>query len=279
MGAGDALAEVAEAPGICVLTACAATQAAWALPGETYTVFSGILIRLLAEGIPGNPELLDMQSLYQQIRAELAARPRRQPGGPSQLPELGSRGSPGDICIARNVSGQRRRTPEPDPAPPVESRPPPRKATGVPARMSALVRDCLLRPPQPRRLYVSKPGMPDSKELTKARTTHQLDRWEEVIAVWQWGKVLSLLSATPDSLAFTSTGIHIAQGKFRLLIKYAEIGKYAFEFERAKVYVSQGYTISDHLIITGPNAWKSPGADGAEFIVRDLNRIRELAAG
>lgn len=84
-----------------------------------------------------------------------------------------------------------------------------------------MVRDCLLRPPQPERLYVQLPGIPEGRQFSKARATHRLDAGEELIAVWQWSRVVGAVSATPSSLVFTSQGIRIAEPRLRLNIPYS----------------------------------------------------------
>ena len=48
--------------------------------------------------------------------------------------------------------------------------------------MRDLVSECLLRPPQPARLFVLQPGIPEGRQLRKARATHRLDPGEELIA-------------------------------------------------------------------------------------------------
>lgn len=62
-----------EVAGSYVLTSAQRDQVALALPGEEHTAFSGRLIRLLREGIPGGPELLTVEDLYRRLRAVMAA--------------------------------------------------------------------------------------------------------------------------------------------------------------------------------------------------------------
>jgi hypothetical protein len=141
-----------------------------------------------------------------------------------------------------------------------------------------LVRECLLRPPQPDRLYVLQPGRPEGRQLKKARATHHLEADEELIAVWQWSKVMGAFSATPSSLIFTSQGIRIAEPRLRLNIPYSAFHSCSFSYE----YTPGGRTGPDvcELVIAGPMPWRSPNTDSsAELIAADLNRIKELAAG
>jgi hypothetical protein len=214
-----------------------------------------------------------MQTLYLQVRAELRAQSR-------PLPELGSRGSPGLICIARNRSRKRAAGPPPPSADTPPPAPAPRRPADLPARMPALVRECLLRPPQSDRLHIVQAGRPESRHVRKARTTHRLDEWEELIAVWQWSAVHDLLSPTPGSLVFTSRGIRIAHRNQRLDIPYSEFGQYTFSSGKSEHGGRQYASYNVWLVISGPTSWSSPGSDGAAgLIARDLNQIRELAAG
>ncbi|MFE5583690.1 caspase family protein [Kitasatospora sp. NPDC056531] len=95
MGAGKSLADRTAVNGTVVLTASAATREALALPGEPYTAFTGELVDLLERGIPGGPELLDMDTLYRQLYARLAEKSR-------PLPQQRNRNTGGRIAIARN---------------------------------------------------------------------------------------------------------------------------------------------------------------------------------
>jgi hypothetical protein len=144
--------------------------------------------------------------------------------------------------------------------------------------MRDLVRECLLRPPQPERLYVLQPGMPEGRQLRKARATHRLEAGEELIAVWQWSRVMGAVSATPSSLIFTSEGIRIAEPRLRLSIPYRAFGDCTFSYRYTAGGPHSGPDVSE-LVIDGPVPWRSPNADSsAELIADDLNRIKELAA-
>ncbi|MFF2145374.1 caspase family protein [Kitasatospora sp. NPDC058190] len=95
MGAGKSLADRTAVNGTVVLTASAATRPALSPPGEPYTAFTGELVDLLERGIPGGPELLDMDTLYRRLYARLAAKSR-------PLPQQRNRNTGGLIAIARN---------------------------------------------------------------------------------------------------------------------------------------------------------------------------------
>lgn len=155
-----------------------------------------------------------------------------------------------------------------------------RLSTGLPAptHLSGVVRECLLWPPQPDSLYVVRPGTPEVRQVQKARATHPLEPGEELIAVWQWAKVMGMFSATPSSLIFTSHGIRIAEARLRLNVPYSAFHQHAFTYE----YWPGGRTGPDvcQLVIDGPTPWRSPNADmTAELIADDLTRIKALAAG
>ncbi|MFI1963189.1 caspase family protein [Streptomyces pathocidini] len=104
--AEDNPADLVEIEGTCVITASSETERALAPPGERFTAFTGALIRLLEQGVPGAGELLDMETLYRKVSSELRARSR-------PVPQQRNRNTGGRICIARN-----RATPVPDPPPP-----------------------------------------------------------------------------------------------------------------------------------------------------------------
>jgi hypothetical protein len=165
-------------------------------------------------------------------------------------------------CLA--IAGRRAESP-------LVSRPPAGALAGTPD----LVRECLLRPPQPDTLHLARPGVREGRQLKRARTTHRLEPWEELIAVWQWARVLGMIAAAPGSLIFTSAGIRIAEPRLHLCISYDAVREHTFSYE----FTPGGRTGPDvcELVITGPTSWRSPNADqGAELIAADLTRIGEL---
>lgn len=74
MGAPVEVATRVAVEGTYVMTSSSETKLSWAPEGEKYTAFSGELITALEQGIPGGPELLDMETLFWHVRGELAAR-------------------------------------------------------------------------------------------------------------------------------------------------------------------------------------------------------------
>jgi hypothetical protein len=83
---GDTMADPAtevigqvEVDGSYVLASASRDQVSLILPGEDHTVFTGSLLRLFHEGVPGGPELLTIDDIYQQLRAQMKAEGLPQP--------------------------------------------------------------------------------------------------------------------------------------------------------------------------------------------------------
>ena len=94
----DAASEVIgqiEVDGTCVLASAQRDEVALVIPGEDHTAFTGRLLRLLHEGIPGGPELLTVDDLYWQLVARMQA---------EGLPHPQRRGTDltGSLALARN---------------------------------------------------------------------------------------------------------------------------------------------------------------------------------
>ncbi|WP_433293420.1 caspase, EACC1-associated type [Actinoplanes sp. CA-030573] len=81
--------------GTYLLTACGELSLAVAPPGARYTAFTGALVRLLADGIPGGPELLGTEDVYWRLREDLQGA-----GHPLPVQRSGNRGH--RIVLARN---------------------------------------------------------------------------------------------------------------------------------------------------------------------------------
>ncbi|HCT76493.1 MAG TPA: hypothetical protein DGT23_07865, partial [Micromonosporaceae bacterium] len=94
---GRLVASKSTIEGVCVLTASAATRPALAPDGDSFTAFTGALIHVLSNGIPGGAEFLDMTAVYGATKEYLAC---HHPEAPE--PQLGTRGDGGRIVIARN---------------------------------------------------------------------------------------------------------------------------------------------------------------------------------
>jgi hypothetical protein len=72
----DAVSEVIEqvqVDGTYVLASAQRDQVALVLPGENHTAFTGRLLGLLNDGVPGGPEFLTIDDLYRQLLARMKA--------------------------------------------------------------------------------------------------------------------------------------------------------------------------------------------------------------
>ena len=83
---GDSMADPAteligqaEVDGTYVLASANRDQVSLSLPGEDHTAFTGRLLQLLDEGVPGGPQLLTIDNIYQQLRAQMQAEGLPQP--------------------------------------------------------------------------------------------------------------------------------------------------------------------------------------------------------
>ncbi len=108
-----------------VLTATTETARALAPPGQTYTAFTGELIRLLREGVHDAPEMLTIHTIYRKLRHALSAK---------GLPEPANRmtGTAEGIVLSRN----RRNVPKAA-TKPAEKAPPKAAAKTKPAAAKA----------------------------------------------------------------------------------------------------------------------------------------------
>jgi uncharacterized RDD family membrane protein YckC len=68
-----------EVDGTYVLASAERDQVALVLPGEDYTAFTGRLLHLLRNGVPGGPELLTIDYLYRQLAIKMKAEGLSQP--------------------------------------------------------------------------------------------------------------------------------------------------------------------------------------------------------
>lgn len=129
MHGGDLVPGVA-VEGACVLTATAATRQALAPPGETYTAFTGELIRILDAGVPGRPDPLSMSALFEELTAALRAKSRPQP-------QQSNRNSAGRICLFRNRAGAAGPRPAGEDGPPQSPAPPAEEGGAVSGQRAA----------------------------------------------------------------------------------------------------------------------------------------------
>jgi caspase domain-containing protein/uncharacterized protein DUF179 (AlgH-like) len=94
MDAGDPAAEV-EIDRAAVLVAASRTNRAFAPADEEHTAFTGELIRVVKTGLPGGPDLLDLQSIWRAVHDSLRAKGR-------PLPQLRAH-NPG-VQLVRNAA-------------------------------------------------------------------------------------------------------------------------------------------------------------------------------
>ncbi len=85
-----------EAPSTFMIAATSSNRAAIARPGEPFTAFTGALIDVLENGVPGGPEVLDMETIYGAIREKAIF---------GQLPEPTRRTTGSEpLALRRNVA-------------------------------------------------------------------------------------------------------------------------------------------------------------------------------
>ncbi|XVU21599.1 caspase, EACC1-associated type [Actinoplanes sp. CA-054009] len=109
--ATDNLANRAAVEGSYLLVAAAETKTALAPPGETYTAFTGELVKILEEGLEDAPDLITVEQIYWRMHGELLAKGRPHP-------EQRARHAGASIVLTRN-----RRLDAPPAAPPVDDTP------------------------------------------------------------------------------------------------------------------------------------------------------------
>ncbi|HEY0640254.1 MAG TPA: caspase family protein [Pseudonocardiaceae bacterium] len=107
MGGLVEMADHARVDGTYLMTASAETSVALAPPGEDYTAFTGVFLNKLTNGLRDGPDLLDMETLFFHVRADLQASGR-------PVPQQRTRNDGRAIALARN---RRRRTVDTSAAP------------------------------------------------------------------------------------------------------------------------------------------------------------------
>ncbi|MFD7677088.1 caspase family protein [Streptomyces sp. NPDC060187] len=95
MSSDEMLADQAEIEGSYLLAAAPDNGLALAPPGDTHTAFTGELLRILRDGIPGTDVDLDLDLVYRHMRAALSARGLPQP-------QKRVRNTAGRLILARN---------------------------------------------------------------------------------------------------------------------------------------------------------------------------------
>lgn len=92
----DAISQ-AEVEGSYLLASASETAMSLAKPGEAYTAFTGELLEILNQGIPGGPEYLDLDTVHQYLYIALRAKGR-------PLPQKRNRNMAGRLVLSRNVA-------------------------------------------------------------------------------------------------------------------------------------------------------------------------------
>lgn len=131
MSSSVQVADQAAIEGTYLMTASAETALSLAPPDEDFTAFTGELIRAAEQGVAQGPELLDMGTLYFEMRANLLAKNRPEP-------QERARNDGRSIALLRNRWGRSRETTVEVERPLVHDRP------EVPRGYEALLR----RPPR-----------------------------------------------------------------------------------------------------------------------------------
>jgi putative AlgH/UPF0301 family transcriptional regulator len=90
------LADRAEIDRSCVMVAASANRIALAPPEEPYTAFTGALIKVLREGVPGGADPLELNTIYEEVV-------RIQRAGGRPVPELRARNGGERIPIVSNA--------------------------------------------------------------------------------------------------------------------------------------------------------------------------------
>ncbi|MER5931370.1 caspase family protein [Streptomyces sp. NPDC002054] len=264
MSPGQRLADLAAISSRTVFTASAETKVAMAPVGAAYTAFTGVLLDLLDDGIPGEPELLSMQALHNHAYARLRG----------QQPELASRGAGSLVCIARNTN------PGPAPSPSAPASVPvsvPAQPKELPARMPVLVRERLLaRERGIEDLVVLGPDRSTPSWITKEIPWHGLSAGEEVLAGWRWSR-MGVFRRT--RLLFTGRGLRIRQGDSRMMFPYTGFADSTFrmhEWTDHGVNAEGTPHITQHalLMISGHDqSWTSPDLGGRRATVHGLATV------
>ncbi|WP_433229314.1 caspase family protein [Actinomadura formosensis] len=99
MSGTDEIMSAAVIKGACVIASTSSTSMAMAPSGSRYTAFTGELIRLLAEGVPRGPKVLDLNTIFNELRERITAagRPR---------PSMRARDQVGDLGLVANRAHQ-----------------------------------------------------------------------------------------------------------------------------------------------------------------------------
>ena len=140
---------LAEAPSTYVLASTGPDQASFAPPDQTHTAFTGNLVALLRDGLADGPELLDVESVFRELR-------RRAMSANQPMPSLRSRSGTRPLALGRNAARAALSPTSPELAAQSETTPVPRvrisvlgparlEIGGEPVRLSPRTRKLLVR--------------------------------------------------------------------------------------------------------------------------------------
>ncbi|MDR7320032.1 YqgE/AlgH family protein [Catenuloplanes sp. NPDC020197] len=93
----DEVADVAELDRTCLFVSAPSNRRAAAPEGEPYTAFTGELLHVLRDGIPGGEPVLTMAAIWRKVRTALTARG-------FERPELRERNAGGSLGLVRNAA-------------------------------------------------------------------------------------------------------------------------------------------------------------------------------
>ncbi|MDR7276450.1 caspase, EACC1-associated type [Catenuloplanes atrovinosus] len=96
-GGTDEVADVAELDRTCLFVSAPSNRRAAAPEGEPYTAFTGELLRVLRDGVPGGEPVLTMAAIWRRVRTALTARG-------FERPELRERNAGGSFGLVRNAA-------------------------------------------------------------------------------------------------------------------------------------------------------------------------------
>jgi putative AlgH/UPF0301 family transcriptional regulator len=98
--ATDAVADRAEIERTCLFVSAAGNRLAAAPEGEPYTAFTGELLRVIRDGVPGGEPVLTMDVIWRSVRMALLAKGR-------ERPEFRERNAGSSIALVRNAAVRR----------------------------------------------------------------------------------------------------------------------------------------------------------------------------
>lgn len=148
------MADHARVDGTYLMTASAETSVALAPPGEDYTAFTGALVDKLLHGLPDGPDLLDMETLFYHVRADLLSRN-------FPIPQQRTRNDGKAIALARNRRGRGRK--------------------GTQEKVKSLVRD-LPEPPVGFENMMRRPPLEMDRQIQALRTSEDEVSADQLLA-------------------------------------------------------------------------------------------------